>query len=37
MIRALNYGLLAQLVELRTLNPSVDSSNLSQPTSRTCI
>ena len=31
------YALLAQLVEQRTLNPSVESSRLSQPTSQYLI
>lgn len=31
------YALLAQLVEQRTLNPSVESSSLSQPTSQLLI
>ena len=31
------YALLAQLVEQRTLNPSVESSSLSQPTSQHLI
>ncbi len=32
VLRKTCEGLLAQLVEQRTLNPSVDSSSLSQPT-----